>query len=414
MASGPPAPDGGRPAEGARRDPVDAVRIADRALRADGQAVDVDVLPRRGGILHLVGNAGTKVADPVVHGEVREAVARRRRPFHVRPRKGRARREPGRAGQVGERRHRLVVVAARRVGQRRVPVAVGRQQMEIRLALAGHRIERIRRARQARARQIAREELADAPHRVGQRRAAVRTDLVGVGEPGLLVGRREILDVREQRVVLPERVEADARVLVERRERDAGGRLHRQYPRPVERIPVGEIGHLLRVRAAARIRGRRAVDEEAGRLDVDAGEGLRIERRRARAVANVLVGRRIPLADAGRRAPARGVLGRAELDLRDRVVVGIAVEREVVDELALLEAGARGRGVRVVVAGGDRRRRVAADRHGAVGAAVAAAHRAVGIGGLLARAPSGRSSSTRPCPGSRWSDRWWLPEFAPG
>ena len=46
----------GGPVGRAGRDGVDAVRIADRAAGADGQAVGVEVLPRRDGVLHLVGD----------------------------------------------------------------------------------------------------------------------------------------------------------------------------------------------------------------------------------------------------------------------------------------------------------------------------------------------------------------------
>ena len=165
----------GGPVGRAGRDGVDAVRIADRAAGADRQAVGVDVLPRRDGVLHLVGDGGAQVADPVVHREIGEAVAGRGRALvdtaagscapGVNPV------APGRLASAGTVWSSLPRDA---YDKRRVPVAVGRQQVEVRLALSGHGIERIRRARQARAREIAGEELADAPHRVRQRRAAVR------------------------------------------------------------------------------------------------------------------------------------------------------------------------------------------------------------------------------------------------
>ena len=119
------------------------------------------------------------------------------------------------------------------------------------------------------------------------------------------------------------------------------------------------------------------------RLDVDAREGLRIERRRTRAVADVLVGRRVPLAHAGGRTPAGGILGRTVTDLRNGVVVRTAVDGERIDEFALLRAGARDRAVRVVVPCGDRRHCVAAGGDEAVGTAIAAARGAVGVCGEL-------------------------------
>ena len=85
---GPAGAGGGRPVGGAGGDAVDAVRIRDRSLGADGQAIDVDVLPRRKRVLHLVGNARAYVADPVIHREVGQAVAGRRRSLVVGARKG--------------------------------------------------------------------------------------------------------------------------------------------------------------------------------------------------------------------------------------------------------------------------------------------------------------------------------------
>ena len=153
-----------------------------------------------------------------------------------------------------------------------------------------------------------------------------------------------------------QRVIADARVLVQRGKGNARRRFHHQHPRPIERIPDGEILHLLGIRAAARVGAGHAVDQEARRLDVDARERLRIESRRAGAIAHVLVGRRIPFAAAGSRPPAARA-GRTVLDVGDRIVIGVSVVADRVREFAPLRARARHRVVGIVVAGGDRRRR---------------------------------------------------------
>ncbi len=256
---------------------VDAGRVDDVSLRADRQPVDGDVLPRGSRVLDLIRLVAPDVARPVVHRQIGEAVARRRRPLVVRARKLRTGRE-ARNGQR-QRRNRQVRVADASGRERAVPVAVGRQQVEVRLALAGARIERVGGAGQTGAR--VREVLADPVHRVRQRRAVVRRRRVELGEPGRRVRGVEILDVEKTRraaAVLPKRVVARAQLVGADvvRERAAAGGLHRQHAGPVERVELGEILVLLRHSGVARPRGvgarPRRCYETAGGRDIDALE----------------------------------------------------------------------------------------------------------------------------------------------
>ncbi len=174
-----------------------------------------------------------------------------------------------------------------------------------------------------------------------------RTHAVELAEPVRLLLRVERLHVQEEVVVLAfsQRVEADARILVgQRRKGDAACRLHRQYPRAVERVPLREIRHLLRVGPAAGIRAGHAVDEETRRPDVDPLERERVEpRRRAAAEAHVPVGRLVPAIAARREPESGGVLVLAVLHRCNRVVVRWRQDgRRNVEDAVLVHRAARG------------------------------------------------------------------------